>query len=168
MADFKQALDKLLDLEGRKLTNDASDRGGETQCGISKRSFPNWPGWNLKGDYTTSEGIRTAVMNLYFDEFWTPLHCDEMPQAIADKLLDMAVNLGRKTAVEMLQRALGFTELNIDGIVGPMTVGNVLSSKCEELLIGLRARQLRRYFAIVHADESQTKFLDGWIRRALV
>lgn len=85
---FDEALKQTLAFEGG-YANDPDDRGGETFRGISRRSFPDWPGWALI-DRAKREGDRSArainarfvgdmemeglVARLYRENFWNPFN----------------------------------------------------------------------------------------------
>jgi len=83
---FEKAFSHTMGFEGGYV-NDPADRGGETFRGISRKSWPNWPGWALI-DEVKAAGLRSAsaidrrfaddaemetlVINFYKNEFWKP------------------------------------------------------------------------------------------------
>jgi lysozyme family protein len=106
---FDEAFKVLIGHEGGYV-NDPRDPGGETKFGISKRAHPK-------------EDIRNMTLGrakaIYLADYWTPAGCDRLPPDIAFDLFDTAVNSGVRTAVMMLQEAVGATK---DGAVGPVTI----------------------------------------------
>lgn len=140
MADFQLALEKLLDLEGRKLTNDPNDPGGQTYYGISRRAFPRWMGWAIID--SGGEPHIDLVADLYKSAFWEPLRCDEMTYPIAFKLFSMAVNVGQGDAVKFLQLAL---DVHPDGKLGPVTMAALAKADPRRLLIEMAGHQLLHY-----------------------
>ena len=128
MADFNDAFDKLMKVEGgysfRK-----EDAGGETQFGIIKktaRSF-GYTGLMKNLDIVTAKGI-------YYTGWWDKMNLDRVEdQDIAYKIFDMAVNMGVGTAVKYLQRTLNvlnryesdWPDINVDGALGSVTASMI-------------------------------------------
>lgn len=106
--DFNFAIERVLKVEGGYV-NDPKDPGGETQWGISKRSYPNV---DIKA--LTRDGAKA----IYLSDFWLRVHADAMPDVISYQALDFAVNSGIETAVRKLQAAAGVAD---DGHWGPIT-----------------------------------------------
>lgn len=108
-AVFKRAVTLILAHEGGYV-NDPQDPGGETNMGISRRSYPNE---DIRG-MTVERAIA-----IYRQDFWDRLRCDELPWPLAVQVFDMGVNAGTGTAIKVLQRSLGVT---IDGVLGPKSL----------------------------------------------
>jgi len=106
---FQEAYIKLLEHEGG-YSNLVEDPGGETNWGISKRSYPDID-------------IKNLTMNqageIYKRDFWDRMHCDSLGEKIAFQLFDAAVNSGINQATKWLQRAVN---VEVDGILGPKTL----------------------------------------------
>ncbi|NRA56259.1 MAG: peptidoglycan-binding protein [Gammaproteobacteria bacterium] len=134
-------------------SNDATDRGGETLYGLSRRSYPNL-------DFNTLTLAKAKM--IYHRDFWRACHAEQLPSIIAIALFDAAVNHGVRGAVEILQRAAGAKP---DGIIGNKTIGRILDSNHSDLLALFLARRCRRYARIVVNDPSQNRFLLGWMNR---
>jgi lysozyme family protein len=156
---FNKQIAKTLKHEGGYVNN-PSDKGGETNFGISKNSYPNLDIKNLK-----IEDAKAIYRRDFFDKL--PFHLFNNEQLIA-KLFDISVNMGLKRAIMTLQRALsacGFMSVD-DGVVSSKT--ELACSKVDNqmLLIGLRAEQAAFYRTRANLDKSQMKFLKGWLNRA--
>lgn len=106
---FQQAVDSVLRREAGYV-NDPQDPGGETNFGITKRSYPSL---NIK--FLTRE----QAVEIYRRDFWERIRGDELPAPLAFFLLDMAANLGVSQTVRYLQRAAG---VPLDGVLGPKTL----------------------------------------------
>ena len=106
---FDEAFSRLLGNEGG-YSNNPADPGGETNWGISKRSYPSTDIKNL-----TQDGAKA----IYLRDFWTAAGCDTLPDAINFDVFDMAVNSGVRTAIKTLQDAVKATP---DGVIGPLTL----------------------------------------------
>lgn len=109
---------------------------------------------------------------LYIDEYWTPARADDMPPVLKLPVFDCAINSGPRTALALLQRALGVTA---DGVVGPNTIVAAHDPEALERYIAERAVFYARQEARQHTDHGQAAafiagtrppiFLRGWSRR---
>lgn len=97
---FDTAIDRVLGIEGG-YTDGAGDPGGETNWGISKRSYPDV---NIKN--LTRDGAKA----IYLRDFWNPLQADRLSSTVMYQVLDFAVNSGIQTAIRYLQRAVGVAD----------------------------------------------------------
>ncbi len=158
MARFEEAIGAVLANEGGYV-NDPSDRGGETNFGISKRSYPAEDIAHL---------TRERAVEIYRRDFWPRMWEGITDQRVATKLLDLSVNMGAPAAVALLQKALldiGGTVL-ADGAFGPKTLSQVNQAPSEKLLFAFGNRAARYYFAIADKRPASRKFLHSWLRRA--
>lgn len=106
--NFDEAIERVLPMEGG-YSNDPNDPGGETNFGISKRSYP----------FVDIAGLtRDGAKAIYRTDFWENIHADELYDGVAYQSLDFAVNSGVGTAIRYLQRVLGVAD---DGHWGPVT-----------------------------------------------
>lgn len=139
-------------------TNDPLDAGGETKYGISKRANPDLDIPNL---------TLTEAKERYRIRYWNGYGMLSS-QKIANKVFDLAVNLGNKQANKILQQACGESGLptTVDGQFGPNTIA--AANSCDEttLLDFIRMEAKSYYLRIVDANPSQGKFLNGWLKRA--
>jgi lysozyme family protein len=156
---FEKAVQRVLEFEGG-YSNDPSDAGGETKYGISKRSYPNLDIRNL-----TVAGAKL----IYYRDFWEPqLYGDFESVELAEKVFDLAVNIGTNRAHTLLQRALRAVgnPVKEDGILGKVTLAAVNSADAGELLAALRSEAAGYYRSIVTKNASQNRFINGWLKRA--
>lgn len=128
---FNLAFDRLIGHEGGYVNN-PRDPGGETNWGISKRTYPNL---NIR------KLTRDDSRRIYFDDFWSKIHGDKLPDGVAYQLFDFAVNSGIGTAIRYYQRALDVAD---DGIFGPRSVA--ASQKMSESDQIMRINALRLDF----------------------
>ena len=169
MVDFADAFEHVLSAvlahEGG-LADDPRDPGGITNFGISIR-FAGSVNLDIDGDgRTTGADIRALTREqaaeLYFDHFWRPLRCAEMPPGVALMVFDGGVNQGRRTIARRLQRAAGSVD---DGIIGRNTLRAIRSwdGRYGDLVGEVAARRARRY--------AQTRNFEryglGWMRRLM-
>ena len=145
---FDQCFDKLIAHEGG-YSNDAKDPGGETNFGISKRSYPQVDIKNL---------TRDSAKQIYKRDYWDRAQCDKLPPTLAYLLFDAAVNSGIGQAIRFLQRALGVAD---DGVLGPLTLSMVGRADAESIcarFIGQRLDFMTRLSTFDY-------FGKGWSRR---
>mgnify|MGYP001598745968 CR=1 FL=1 len=132
MTAFERAITSLLREEGGYV-NDPRDPGGETNFGISRRSYPDL---DLRA-LTEQEAVA-----IYRRDFWTPIRGEALPPALAIGLLDAAVNQGPVPAVLDLQRAL---DVPADGILGPLTLAAAARADAADILTRFFGRRALRY-----------------------
>ena len=145
---FDEAFERLIDHEG-DYVNHPSDPGGETNFGISKRSYPleDIPNMTL-----------ARAKNLYLRDYWSPAGCDAVPSSVRFDLFDMAVNSGVKTAVRTLQKAVGADD---DGILGPRTLQAVSTMPGARLVARFNGHRLQYMSSL----STWPAFGRGWANR---
>lgn len=129
MGNFDTVFNRSLGHEGG-YTNDPHDPGGETNWGISKRSYPN---------LIIKELTREDAYNIYNQDFWKRLNADALPDSIAFQLFDFAINSGIETAIRYFQRALGIAD---DGFWGPVSQKAMLDATETDIIMNLNAERL--------------------------
>jgi len=157
MAEFEPAVEITLRHEGGYVS-DPYDAGGETKYGISKRSYP---GLNIAA--LTIDDAK----EIYRRDFW---HYDQIiDQDVANKVFDLAVNCGIRTATGLLQEAIRDCGIPVvaDGLLGPKTITACNNLDPVKLLDALKQRAIAHYNALVVADPLRGRYLEGWIKRAL-
>ena len=168
MADFLAALGKTIQNEGGFIVHLVPvDRGGMTYAGISRRTWPDWPGWALvDSGQCDSEAIKDLACDFFRRNFWDAINGDEiMPQSVAESIFDFSINVGVVTAVKLAQRVIGVAD---DGIIGQqsLTVLNYWQDP-DKFIIRYALGKVAKYADICAHDARQKKFLLGWINRAL-
>ena len=148
MTAFTRAVKEVLRHEGGYV-HDPHDPGGETNFGISKRSYPQ-----VDIRALTEQQAR----DIYRRDFWDALECDAMPEAVALVVFDAAVNQGPHAAIFDLQGAVG---VPMDGVLGPVTRAAVSALPARDVLPRLVARRAMRYALNAHL----TRYGLGWFTR---
>ena len=152
---FEEIIEDVLPHEGGYV-NDPHDAGGETKYGIAKRWYPNVDIKNL---------TKEQAKKIYHTDYWRRGKCDEVPPQLRHIYFDMCVNMGKRTAVKVLQRAAvnKGKDIEVDGGLGPATLGAVKNVELERV----RAFRVKYYVDLVNKKPEQEKFYFGWFRRAL-
>lgn len=133
LMNFDKCFDRLLGHEGG-YSNDPRDPGGETNWGISKRSYPSV---DIKG--LSRDGAKA----IYLRDFWNPL--DGTHPAIRSQVFDFAVNGGLSVAVRKLQVAVGVAD---DGHWGPMSSRAIQAMELNDVLLRYNAARLMFYTSL--------------------
>ena len=154
MKTFDEIIEKVLEHEGGYV-NDPKDLGGETKYGITKRFYPDVDIKNL-----TIEQAK----EIYKKDYWDKNRVESLPQNLWHIYFDMCVNMGKRTAVKVLQRAAvnKGRNIDVDGGLGPMTIGALKGVELDRV----RAFRVKYYVDLITARPEQEKFFLGWFRRA--
>jgi lysozyme family protein len=160
---FDRLIPAILKHEGG-LADDPADPGGITKYGISLRAYPA----------LGAEGIRNLTLkqacDLYYCDYWLRLRLGEIANdAIAQKLLDTAINIGQGTAAKLLQKSLCDIGIpvKVDGLMGPKTIDATNRADPEKLMAILKARLIEQYQALIKRNPALDKYRRGWLRRAM-
>ena len=152
---FEEIINKVLEHEGGYV-NDPTDLGGETKYGITKRFYPDIDIKNL-----TIEKAK----EIYKRDYWDKNRIEEVPRELWYIYFDMCVNMGRRTAVKILQRAANSSghRLEVDGGMGPVTVKGLQNISVDRV----RAFRIKYYVDLINSKPEQEKFYYGWFRRTM-
>lgn len=176
---FNEALTKTLKHEGG-YNNVEHDAGGATNWGISLRYLKdvykshNWVDVNGDGvvDAKDIKNLsKEQAAKLYYTQFWQRQHCDKIDNpVVAAKLFDMSVNMGLNQAAKIVQRAVnrfGIFRLTEDGILGTASISAINKVDSETLLVYIKAECALFYHELVIKKPEYSKFIRGWLRRAV-
>ena len=154
MKNFDEIIEQVLEHEGGYV-NDPKDLGGETKYGITKRFYPDIDIKNLTIEQATE---------IYKKDYWDKNKVESLPQNLWHIYFDMCVNMGKRTAVKVLQRAANNKgrDIEVDGGLGPMTIGALKGVELDRV----RAFRVKYYVDLITARPEQEKFYLGWFRRA--
>lgn len=127
MTDFERAFQITLSAEG-SFTNNPNDPGNwtggavnagdlkGTKFGISAASYPHLDIENLTVQ---------AAQDIYEENYWIHVHCEDLPWPLCAVVFDCAVNLGvGRTPIllgPVIQDVQAHACLTTDGVVGPAT-----------------------------------------------
>jgi lysozyme family protein len=158
MANFNDAIGKTLAKEGgAKFTDVPNDKGGATKYGISQAAYPNVDIRNL-----TDQQAR----DIYKRDYWDRVRGDDLTsQMIAENLFDTAVNMGVRTASRLAQTMLSIQPA--DGIIGSGSLGVINQQDEKEFMAHFTLVKIGYYANLCNKDRTQSKFLLGWVNRAL-
>ncbi len=161
MADcFEPCLAFTLREEGGYVDNPA-DPGGATNMGITLATYREWsddPGLGVAQVQDLTLRIARAI---YRSLYWNRLRADALPAGVDLSVFDMGVNSGIWRSARLLQRAIGFTGDEVDGCIGPETLGAAAKCDPRTLIDDLADRQADFYKSLADFDT----FGAGWLNR---
>jgi lysozyme family protein len=128
-------------------SHDPRDAGGETNFGISKRSYPNVDIKNL---------TRDGAIAIYARDYWPGI--SQLNPPLAYQVFDFAVNAGKYRAIQFLQFVAGTHQ---DGVLGPATMAGLSALTYPAQVFGFIARVQQFY---LENPQWQT-YGKGWIDR---
>lgn len=132
--------------------NPHDDPGGETKWGVSKRSYPNVDIKNL-----TIQG----ASEIYKNDFLKPLLKDGVPESLIFQLFDFGIHSGISTAVKCLQKELGFSGKDVDGVIGKNTIAKIKERTEASMVMGVIAARID-FMSNLSNWSANSK---GWARR---
>lgn len=165
MNTFDKAFEITIGHEGGYV-NDPDDPGGETNFGISKRSYPNVDMKSL----TLNE-----AKEIYLKDYWQKLGChllEDFPK-IAVELFDTGVNMGIGKAAKIFQEALNlanrnerdYNNITVDGGIGSNTITAFRKNKNKRRLFNImNLLQGEFYLKLMRGNEVKEKYV-GWFDR---
>lgn len=160
---FLRAVEKTLEFEGGR-SFDPVDPGGETNFGISKRSYP---------DLDIKALTRDQAIEIYYRDWWIEHGYERIDDPdVAAKVFDVAANMGPSRAHMLAQQAVnhwmadqGTEYLCVDGVIGPKSIA-AINRAGPGLIDYLRLEQKEFYLRLIEQKPAMAKYRKGWLRRA--
>lgn len=156
---FDTALSKTLGFEGG-LSDNPLDHGGRTKWGITQATYDAWRSRQGLATRPVDELTERERDLIYREEYWDPIHGDELPERLGELVFDMAVNSGVRAAKLTLQRSLG---VDADGVMGEKTI----AAAQEASPLAFLKRRVAFIRDLIRNSPGQVEFLAGWVNRLL-
>ena len=174
---FDAAVAVVLAHEGG-FVDDPADPGGATNWGVSLR-FARAQGASIDFDIDHDGDVdvddirampRETAIEVYRVDWWDRYGFPRfpLPEAVAVKTFDTAVNMGPRRAIRILQECCTDQGQPVaeDGILGAQTADAAAACDATALLADYRRRQAALYQLIARNNPGQRRFLNGWLARA--
>lgn len=176
MTIFNEFIDGLLEREGGYV-NRSDDSGGATKYGITEFVARKY---GYKGDMRNLP--KSFAIEVYYETYWKALYLHEIETfspIIAEKIADIAVNMGVERAGEFTQRLLNvfndkekyYRDIRVDGQIGPVTTRTLrrfldVRQRDGESVFwkGLNSLQGAFYITLAERREKDEAFVFGWLR----
>lgn len=141
--------------------NHKKDPGGETNRGITRRTYDAWR--TAKGLPVQSVKLitRDEAEQIIFENYMQPVRFDELPDGLDYAMADYSVNSGPARAVKELQRLLG---IRADGIFGNQTFAAL--QKVEDVSALVEKLCLAR-MKFLRSLKTWSTFGKGWTARVM-
>ena len=150
-----------------KVTRD-NDRG-MVRFGLNSNSNPDLL---ARGFYSmpTLEALALA-RDVYRERYWVPIWGDDLKsQRVANKLLDMSVNMGPVQAIKLAQRVPGVWNkdlaLSVDGKMGPKSLAAINATDEDQMVTGLRKEWKIFIGKVIEVKPQYAELKDEWEARA--
>jgi lysozyme family protein len=160
-----QIIDAIIEREGG-FVNDPVDRGGATKFGITAGTLGSFRGYTQPA---SAEEVRQLSVHeareIYRQQYIVkPGFALIDDDGLRSQLVDDGVLSGPRAAIVTLQAALG---VKPDGLIGPQTVAAANAADAVSLRRHLAVARAIRLARIVQKDPTQSRFIVGWLTRAL-
>jgi lysozyme family protein len=180
MEIFLEALQFTMTNEGYYSEND-NDSGGPTKYGISQSLLydlfargEKWVDLNNDGKIDKKDTLlinKEIAEKIYYDCFWENTLLPAIKsKAIAIKLFDASVNIGKYRSAILAQKAVNYyygnDQIRVDGFLGIHTISSINNINSGIFLDLFIKRQEVFYKNIVEYNPSQQVFLNGWLERS--
>jgi len=146
--------------EGGYVDNPA-DPGGATNMGITLATLRQYTDDPQLGATQVRDMTERTARAIYQALYWNPLRADALPRGVDLSVFDMGVNAGTWRSARILQHALGFTGLEVDGCIGPETLDAAAKFDPLTLVDALAERQAAFYRGLAEFSI----FGEGWLNR---
>lgn len=170
---FDRAVNEILKQEGGYV-NDKTDRGGETNFGISLR-FLKLANLDLNDDgVIDGKDIRDMSREdskvIYKVNWWDKYKYDLINDyEVATKIFSLAVNMGAHQAHKLAQIAVNRLReqpIKVDGILGAASIRAINTEEPHALLDEIKVCAAHFYINLIADNRQYEKYLLGWMRRA--
>ena len=135
-------------------SNRPTDHGGETNFGISSRTYPREDIQNM---------TRERANALLYRDYWNYNGIKTLPDDVVGIVFESAVNRGGPATIKDVHRTLG---INPPGeIIGRTTHERLRGMDHERFRRGFADHMRTHYLNRVEEEPSQEEYLDGWLNR---
>lgn len=184
MSPFDEAFNWILAAEGGYVNN-PKDPGGATKLGVSLKAVKlrdvdkdGLLDFDLDKDGDVdAEDIKLVTVadakRFYKEDYWSlkgagfsnKLSCDSLPRRWGIVVFDAAVLQGPRTAVALMQRAIGVTD---DGILGPGTLNKLKAIQDQKQESPKLARFAQHRLDRMRKHPQADTFFPGWVWRVVL
>lgn len=160
-SNFDSCLALVLGAEGG-FSNDARDRGGATNFGITIGTLTDWRRSRAPDATVTIDDVRALTLDeakeIYRSRYWNVLRCEDLPPGVDLLVFDFGVNAGTGRSARVLQQVLGVEQ---DGSIGPVTLNGLNTCPADKIIRDFSACRLDFYRGL---DDFRV-FGAGWTNR---
>jgi lysozyme family protein len=171
MAEFEPAFQFMMDHEDAKRAGVVTrDGDGRTRFGICEKFHPEMPA----AFWIASPSVALCVAEtIYQHSYWDSLRLGEIvDQAVASKIFDMCVPMGRTEATVLAQRVANGLLMGssrapaIDGKIGDRTIAALNACPPQNLVESLCNLSKIFFCECAAKNPAKQRDLQGWLNRA--
>ena len=159
--DFEAAWQFTCTWEGGYVDN-PEDPGGATNHGITMATLQHWRGPNV---VVTKRDVQALGVDeagaIARSLYWRPMDCGALPAGVGLLVFDFGFNAGPRQSVQEVQRWLGFTGADVDGVMGPQTELAIKGAHAVPLILGVSDAEVNFYRSLA----TFPVFGQGWLDR---
>ena len=159
-------IERILVREGFEFTDRPLDRGGPTKFGITMVSLREF--LNREPDIDELRNLTKSMAARIYRSLYVlkPNFHRIADERLREQIVDSGVLHGRHWTARRLQEVVGVAQ--IDGIIGPITLKALdFAGRTNGLGNRFMQRRVHRIGRIVQRDQTQIRWLVGWLERAL-
>lgn len=149
-------------------SNDVGDHGGATRYGITRADASRW--YKRPVSIAEMQALPLEVAkDIYRAWYFDANGCNHMDaREISISIFDIGVVCGIGTSARMAQEVCNILghQVSVDRQIGPKTLLALNSVAPHDFVKAFADRVAARFHGIVNNNESQRKFLRGWLNRA--
>ena len=138
--------------------NDKNDSGGETNMGISKKTY---------GSEDIGKLTRERANDIYYKNYYKFNGLNKLPYPVKGFVVDFGVVSHPQKAIEAVHKILGNPPKS--DIIGPVTLekfGNFTDEDYKTFLNDYKNYMIDYFNAVANANPKNKKYLKGWLNRA--
>ena len=138
--------------------NDKNDSGGETNMGISKKTY---------GSEDIGKLTRERANAIYYKNYYKFNGLNKLPYPVKGFVVDFGVVSHPQKAIEAVHKILGNPPKS--DIIGPVTLekfGNFTDEDYKTFLNDYKNYMIDYFNAVANANPKNKKYLKGWLNRA--
>lgn len=138
--------------------NDKNDRGGETNMGISKKTY---------GSEDIGKLTRERANAIYYKNYYKFNGLNKLPYPVKGFVVDFGVVSHPQKAIEAVHKILGNPPKS--DIIGPVTLekfGNFTDEDYKTFINDYKNYMIDYFNAVANANPKNKKYLKGWLNRA--
>lgn len=158
MRENRETAIRLIGLAEGGYANDKNDPGGETNFGITARTYAAWNIKTGRPQRSVRELTKGEADEIIAAQYFEPVQFDALPAGVDYLVADFAVNSGPARAAKELQSLVGVTA---DGIIGLQTIAAVRAADQVQLINGYCERRMK----FLRGLRTWRHYKNGWTSR---
>ena len=158
MRENREQAIRLIGLSEGGYVNDPADPGGETNFGITAKTFAAWNIRTGRAQRSVRELTKAEAEEIIGAQYLDPIQFDALPAGIDYLVADYAVNSGPARAARDIQALVGVAP---DGIIGLQTIAAIRAADQVQLINAYCDRRMQ----FLRGLKTWKRYGKGWSAR---